>query len=459
MRNETNAQFSNMLRVGQDMGCQIQPSTSDPKILTGLCPFHESLKLHDAKTLHINLETARFWCITCHATGNPMGFVAKVWGVSAQEAYEFIKSGCKISPDRPRWETQLDPRKRAGAPPPQNTAILTMATQYYSEQVELSYPALQYLATLGVNPRQAVQKGLGYCPGSGLREHLERNGAAEEEIEVSPLFQEITGMEYLSNCVVMSDLDWTGATIWMMAIIPEEGTPQTHQLPARRPRTRGLPGRRNRVFNLRSINHNNSAITVTDDPRLYLVLEANGFQAALVTEQRRTNNMRTLTESVGGALGARRPHLLILATHDRELGTRIGQSAKKENSGTIPMTRSMEEILQQLDPKERDLQAFTSNPNSRKARRQREREEGRNRENTVAGERPPETAPPEGEATETAPERGGKSPSEPAPPEGEAEKAAPERGRESAPETAIRQQEDRTPAHQHQPEDPGTPGT
>ena len=357
-----NAQFSNMLKVCRELGCQIQPSTANPNILAGLCPFHESRTLHEAKTLNISLENARFWCITCHAAGNPMAFLAKVWGVSAQEAYEFIESGYTISSERPRWESQPQPRDRNGPPQAQNTAILTMATRYYRRQMEQSFPALNYLARLGITPQQTAEKGFGYCSGDGLREYLERNGATPEEMEASSLFQDVTGMEYLSGCPVLSDLDWTGATVWMLAIIPEE-TDNESNWPIQRPRIRGLPGRRNRLFNLRNVNARNGPVTVTDDPRLHLALEAGDFASALVTQARMPGNADTMTERITSTLARRNLDRIIIAMHDRELGERISQAIAREKPGTVPLHRGIEEMMRQIDPRERDLRAFTgANP-------------------------------------------------------------------------------------------------
>ena len=361
--NAGNAQFSNMLKVGRELGCQIQPSVANPSILAGLCPFHESRTLHEAKTLNISLENARFWCITCHAAGNPMAFLAKVWRVSSQEAYEFIQSGYAISAERPRWESQPQPKDRNGPPQAQNTAILTMATRYYRRQMEQSFPALNYLARLGVTPQQAAEKGFGYCSGDGLQEYLEKNGATPEEMEASSLFQDVTGMEYLSGCPVLSDLDWTGATIWMLAIIPEE-TDNENDWTVQRPRIRGLPGRWNRLFNLRNVSARSVSTTVTDDPRLHLALEANDFASALVTQARRPDNADTMTERITSTLAGRSPGRVIIAMHDRELGERIGQAVAREKPGTVALHRGIEEMMRQIDPRERDLGAFTGGNSS-----------------------------------------------------------------------------------------------
>ena len=361
MRGESagNSQFTNMLKMAREMGCQVQPSTGNPNVLLGLCPFHESRTTQEAKTLQIDLSTTRFWCVTCHVSGNPIGFIAKAWGVSAQEAYDLIKAGSQMEHKRPIWDIQPQPRNHNGPPQAQNSAILTMAARYYRRQVEQSYNALHFLARMGITPQKAMEHGFGYCTGEGLREYLERRKATPEEIEACPLFQELTGMEFLAGCPVLADTDWTGATIWMMAILPDENENLNGTgWPTHRPRTRGIPGRRNRLFNLKNVTQGIGSVTMTDDARLYLVLEASGFPTTLITQIRRPNNADVITERIAGGLAGRNPGRIVVAMHDRELGERIGRATKAERPETILLHRSISEMMQQLDPRERNLQEF-----------------------------------------------------------------------------------------------------
>ena len=354
------AQFPNMLKVAREMGCQIQPSSANPNILSGLCPFHESRTLHEAKTLHVDLQTARFWCGICEITGNPMIFIAKVWGMSAQETYEFIiTDGCEVTAQRPHHQQQQNgPWNNEGPPEAQNTAILTLTSRYYGQNVETSFTALNYLARLGIEPSRAVQLGFGYCSGEGLREYLEQKGATPDEIKQSPLFQEITGMEILSGCPVLSDMDYTGATIWMMGMPPDEGDAGGRWKPGR-PRTRGIRGRRNQLFNLKQINQRSKNMVVTDDPRLHLVLTSENAPSTMTTQSRRNSSVETMTERIASLLERRGVNSIILATHDRELGERIHRATAQAQPKTRAQYRSLEEMMQQLNPQERDLEKFT----------------------------------------------------------------------------------------------------
>ena len=352
------AQFPNMLKVARELGCQIQPSASNPNILTGLCPFHESRTLHEAKTLYIDLQTARFQCSTCESAGNPMAFIAKIWGMSAQETYEFINAGCEITAQRPRGERN-GRWNEDGPPQAQNTAVLTKAARYYRQQVELNFTPLNYLARLGIEPRRAAEAGLGYCTGEGLREYLERQDVTPEEIDDSPLFQDVTGMEILSGCPVLFDLDFTGAAIWMMGLLPEDRETTTGWQPGR-PRTRGIRGRRNNLFNLRDIYQRSGSVVLTDDPRLHLVLAAGGIPSAMTTRPRRTDGLGTMMKRVAGTLAQRNVDSVILAMHDREVGGKIQRELAAARPKTRVEIRGIDAMMRQLNHWERDLAGFAA---------------------------------------------------------------------------------------------------
>ena len=375
-------QFRNMLRLAREMGCQIQPGTENPHILTGLCPFHEARTLHEAKTLHVDTGNARFWCITCHATGNPLAFIAKVWGITGQDAHEFIQEGREVTRERPRRSPEAYRETNSEGPPPQNTAILTMATRFYSQQVKQSFTALHYLARMGIKPDDAIRAGFGYCGGDGLAEYLERRRADREEIEESPLFQDVTGLEILSGWLTMSDIDFTGGTIWMTGVAPDDGS-ETWPAPGR-PRMRGLQGRRNRLFNIANIYPHSQGITITDDARLYLVMKTSGFVPALTTAVRTPANAPALSDRISGTLLSRNPGSVVMAMHDQELGRRIEREIRQK-VGELPVEhRDASEITNQLNPERRDLRWFT-----RGDRAQEEQENHHQPELPATSETPP----------------------------------------------------------------------
>ena len=347
-------QFRNMLNLSRELGCQMQPSMENPNVLAGLCPFHEASTLHEAKTLRIDLETVRFWCITCHAAGNSLSFIARVWGMTAMDALDYIKEGGPVTKERPRRDPRYYRPGRDG-PAPQNTAVLTMAMHHYARQARQSYTALRFLAMLGVNPDRAIEIGMGYCSGEGLAEYLERRGADEREIRYSPLFQTRTGLEILTGWLTLADQDQSGGAAWICGVRPEESGDGISEA---RPAMRGIEGRRNRVINLASVERG-SRVTVTDDARLYLVMRAEGRTATLITGARTQGNAATLAGRVAETLTRREPRSLIVATHDQELGERIARQAREMREETVVERRRREAIAGQLNPDRRNLRDFT----------------------------------------------------------------------------------------------------
>ena len=72
-------------------------------------------------------------------------------------------------------------RFRPGVPgqsrcPPRDPALLTAAVRFYAGQLRRSPTAREYLASRGVALDASLRLGLGYAPGSGLREALESDG-------------------------------------------------------------------------------------------------------------------------------------------------------------------------------------------------------------------------------------------------------------------------------------------
>ena len=187
--------FPAMIKAARELGCQLLPEPNNQTILRGLCPFHESYNLATAKTLQVNTKTTKFWCQVCEHTGNPITFMAKVWGVSIQDARTLLRTTPQPGATKPRYPKshfqKNSPHNEGGIP--QNTALLTRATRFYVSNLETSYPAVHLLARLDVDPEHAAKAGIGFCTGTGLREYLKHNEISDPEIEHSPLFDHQTG--------------------------------------------------------------------------------------------------------------------------------------------------------------------------------------------------------------------------------------------------------------------------
>ena len=166
-------------------------------------------------------------------------------------------------------------------------------------------------------------------------------------------------MEILSGCPVLFDLDFTGAAIWMMGLLPEERDTGAGWV-ASRPRTRGIRGRRNNLFNLRDINQRSGSVVLTDDPRLHLVLAAGGIPSAMTTRPRRIDGLETMTGRIAATLAQRNIDSVILAMHDHEVARKIRQETAEARPETRVEIRGTDAIMRQLNPWERDLAGFAA---------------------------------------------------------------------------------------------------
>ncbi len=354
-------QFPAMIRIANQMGCQLRPAVQNPSMLRGLCPFHESDTIAGSKTLEIDARNPRFWCQKCGATGNPIAFAAMAWGVTARDAHQLLTENKEAGAERPAYP---DRYHRANTTPesvlnaPQNSAILTRATRYYSQQARRNYPALHFMAKLGITPEQASKIGMGYCEGQGLRKHLLENGIEERETVNSPLFHELVDTETFADRIVLSDLDFTGATLWMASIAPED--PETgYAWRDRKPSIHGLSGRKMYLMNLYSMTSRSAEGVLTDDPRLYIVLAVNGIPTALITQRRRPNqNLEAHCERTAAALGQREVRKIILAMHDHSQREQTIAVMAKTMPGVQTLARARSAIMDELSPHTRDLERF-----------------------------------------------------------------------------------------------------
>ena len=217
-----------MLQLAKQLGCQLRPTPSNPAVLRGLCPFHQADSLNDAN----------------HPADKHPHHPLLMPGLQRprQPHSVYRKS---LGSLRNRRAPPHSPRRNAGPHPaplpqgllpptetqrqlPPNTAILTRAARYYGQQLYTSHAALQFIAQLGIDPDDAVKAGIGYCPGTGLRQYLLDHGVTPEEMEDSPLFRPETGIETFTGNIALADRDFTGSTLWMTSTLPEAPRTATH---------------------------------------------------------------------------------------------------------------------------------------------------------------------------------------------------------------------------------------
>ena len=361
-RDDPATYFNAMVKIATDMGCQLEPITTNRTTLRGLCPFHKADNLANAHTLKIDARNSRYWCDKCQVKGNPIAFAAEAWGVSAFDARMLLSLTEEPTAARPPYPEQY--HVNDGAPPTpqyQNTALLTRATRYYAQQLTTHYEPLHFLALLGIHPDSAIAAGIGYSPGTDLRQYLLDHGITKDEIANSPLFHHITATENYKACLTISDRDFTKATLWITNTHPNT-PPNNNQWGRGRPVTRGLAGRKSTVVNLYALPTNCNAV-ITDDIRTYIVLSASHIPTAVLTHRRRNiTDIQDHATRVADIVAARKIKKAALVMHDGDLANRITErlanTLGQENVNVTPK----DQILKLLDPRQRDLNLFKDSP-------------------------------------------------------------------------------------------------
>ena len=118
--------------------------------------------------------------------------------------------------------------------PPRDPALLTAAARFYAGRLRRSPVAREYLASRGVGPDAALRLGLGYAPGSGLREALESCGFTADRLGDCGLFME-RGAERFAGMVVVPDVAG-GLVRWLAGrAVDPNVTPRFQALPGPKP--------------------------------------------------------------------------------------------------------------------------------------------------------------------------------------------------------------------------------
>ena len=342
-----------LIQMADAMGCQLRPQETNPILMRGLCPFHASPRLHSINTLVVNTQTGRFQCQRCNARGTAVPFIARCWGVTITEANKMIE---RMGPEpitalRPTPIAMQDPeRNDPEAFRIQNSYLLTQATDFYAQQLNVSLPALSYLARLGVTQEAADQWRIGYATGQGLREYLNRHDVSDQEIVQSPLFRPDRRnniVERYTNIITIPDLDAARATRWMLAlppVAPKPGQPWEISPPQALP----LNGQRPYLFGLASTDWNEPSIAVTDDPRVILLMQEAQIPVCHTIGRKEA-------EKIANRLLDKYPKLVALAFQDKDLGDAIADVMAARNNPPRVVIYDSTWIERALEPATRDL--------------------------------------------------------------------------------------------------------
>ena len=199
------------------------------RVRQGVCPFHDEAE----GSFTVYGDSERFYCFGCGEGGDVLDFVRRVENLSLPEAIARLDGSPGLAP-RAAVRPAGARRPKSAALPPRDPALLTAAARFYAGRLRRHSEGREYLASRGVGLSAAARLGLGYAPGSGLRESLESDGFSADRLRDCGLFME-RGAERFAGMVVVPDASG-GLVRWLVgrAIAPDR-TPRFQALPGPKP--------------------------------------------------------------------------------------------------------------------------------------------------------------------------------------------------------------------------------
>ena len=179
------------------------------RVRQGVCPFHDEAE----GSFTVYADSERFYCFGCGFGGDVLDFIRQSENLTLPEAIARLDGSPGLAPraaNRPAGTR----RPKSAALPPRDPALLKAAARFYAGQLRRRSEGREYLASRGIGPVAAARLGLGYSPGSGLRQALESCGFSEKRIQDSGLFME-RGSERFAGMVVVPDASG-GLVRWLV---------------------------------------------------------------------------------------------------------------------------------------------------------------------------------------------------------------------------------------------------
>ena len=199
------------------------------RVRQGVCPFHDEAEA----SFTVYADTEKFYCFGCGEGGDVLDFIQRVEGLTLPEAIRRLDGSPGLAPGAVRRPAATR-RPSAAVVPPRDPALLTAATRFYAGRLRRSSGAREYLASRGVGLEAALRLGLGYAPGSGLREALDSSGFTADRVRDSGLFME-RGAERFAGMAVVPDVAG-GLVRWLAGrAIDPDAAPRFQSLPGPKP--------------------------------------------------------------------------------------------------------------------------------------------------------------------------------------------------------------------------------
>jgi len=209
--------------------------------LVGRCPFHNDSE--ESPNLIVSPAKGLYHCMACGAAGNAIQFVEKFDGVSFRHAFELLNGGKAAFENAPSRPVKNGTTQKLPCPldaEADDGELLDQVSDYYHQRLTQSKPALDYLASRGLDDGELVKRfRIGFADrtlGLRLPDRNRKEGATlRARLQELGVFRKDSGHEHFNGSVVFPIVNGNGhvAEIYGRKITRglRKGTPDHLYLP------------------------------------------------------------------------------------------------------------------------------------------------------------------------------------------------------------------------------------
>ena len=168
---------TDLLALVRSRGIELRKHGS--KDFVGRCPFHDD---NDSPNFIVSPAKGLYHCMACGAAGNPIQFVEKFDGVSFRHAFELLNGGKAAFENAPSKPVKTATVPKLPCPldlDADDGTLLDQVSDYYHERLTQSKPALDYLASRGLDDEEDVVE-----PADAVRPLLRRPPEGVDGVEI-----------------------------------------------------------------------------------------------------------------------------------------------------------------------------------------------------------------------------------------------------------------------------------
>ena len=185
------------------------------KDLIGRCPFHDD---NDSPNFIVSPAKGLYHCMACGCAGNAIQFVEKFDGVSFRHAFELLNGGKAAFESAPTKRTKQATVPKLACPldiEADDGTLLDQVSDYYHQRLANSKPALDYLASRGLDDQALVERfRIGFADRTlclRLPDKNRKDGAAlRSRLQELGVFRKESGHEHFNGSVVFPIVNGTG---------------------------------------------------------------------------------------------------------------------------------------------------------------------------------------------------------------------------------------------------------